>query len=265
MTEKPAEATQIHTRLLKCALEIEEARAYLQHTDGSVPVTPRQAFSEYWFGSRSLARVEVLLTNFRARFDAFPPALPLLHSWLDMTPDTRRVLCHFHMQLADPLYREFTGEYLVKRHDGARAGITRDLVIRWVAEQGPGRWTMTTRIQFASKLLSSALSAGLLTTNRDPRPLQYPRVDDDALEYLIYLLRGVKFAGTLLDNPYLKSVGLCGGLLDERLRGLPSLRFRRQGDLHDFGFLYPTLSAWAAARSTIASPTSAAGKQEEPL
>ena len=250
-----AETTQIHTRLLKCALEVEDARAYFQHADGTHAVTPQQAFSEYWFGARSLPRVEVLLTNFRARFDAFPPALQVLHRWPDLAPDTRRILCHFHMQLSDPLYRAFTGDFLVARQDSARAEITRDLVVRWVAEQGPGRWTMTTRIQFASKLLSTALAAGLLASNRDPRRIVTPRVDDDALEYLLYLLRGVAFAGTLVLNPYLQSVGLSGGILEDRLRVLPSMRFRRQGDLHEFGFLYPSLSTWAEARFALAGPT----------
>lgn len=250
MNAKHTETTQIHTRLLKCALEVEDARAYFQHTDGTEAVTAQQAFSDYWFGARSLSRVEVLLINFRARFDAFPPALRILHRWSDMTPDTRRVLCHFHLQLADPLYRAFTGDYLVQRHESSRAEVTRDLVVRWVAEQGPGRWTMTTRIQFASKLLSSALAAGLLTRNRDPRPLSFPRVADEALEYLLYLLREVEFAGTLLDNPYVRSVGLSGGVLDDRLRSLPGLHFQRQGGLHDFGFQYASLADWAAARWT---------------
>jgi hypothetical protein len=61
---------------------------------------------------------------------------------------------------------------------------------------------MTTRIQFASKLLSAAYSAGLLAGNRDPRAVVFPRVPDDALEYLMYLLREVTFEGTLLSNPY---------------------------------------------------------------
>ena len=79
-----------------------------------------------------------------------------------------------------------------------------------VADQGPGRWTMATKVQFASKLLSAAYAAGLVASRRDPRPLTVPRVPDDALEYLLYLLREVEFEGTLLDNPYVASVGLDG-------------------------------------------------------
>ena len=104
---------------------------------------------------------------------------------------------------------------------------------------------MATRIQFASKLLSAAFSAGLVGSNRDPRPLPLPRVGDDALSYLLYLLRETRFEGTLLDNPYLRSIGLDGPVLEDRLHGLPSLRFARQGDLVEVGWRHPDLIGWA--------------------
>lgn len=247
MIARPRETTEVHTRLSKCALEVEDSRAYWAHVDREGPATARQAFDEYWFGARSLSRVEILLRNMRARFDAFPPALDALTQWPDMSPDTRRTICHWHLQLADPIYRRFTGTYLVARRAGARPEVTRDLVVGWVGEQGLGHWTLSMRIQFASKLLSAAFSAGLVATNRDPRPVVVPRVSDPALEYLIYLLREVQFEGSLLDNPYAVSVGLEGGVLEERLRGLPGLEFRRQGDLVDFGWRYGDLRSWADA------------------
>ncbi|MCX5953197.1 MAG: hypothetical protein NTZ40_06835 [Cyanobacteria bacterium] len=36
----------------------------------------------------------------------------------------------------------------------------------------------------------------------------FPLVPDDALTYLLHLLREVDFEGTVLANPYLRSVGL---------------------------------------------------------
>lgn len=247
MSERPREASEVHTRLLKCALEIEDSRAYWAHADSSESARAQRAFDEYWFGARSLSRIEVLIANMRVRFEAFPSALKTLHRWPDMSPDTRRVICHWHLQLADPLYRAFAGEYLVNRRAGPRVEVTRDLVVGWVGQQGRGRWTMPTHIQFASKLLSAAYSAGLVATNRDPRQVLVPRVPDDALEYLMYLLHEVQFDGTLLQNPYATSVGLDGPSLEDRLRGLPGLEFRRQGDLLDFGWHYPDLRAWGAA------------------
>lgn len=247
MSEPATETREVHTRLLKCALEVEDARAYWSHTDPGADPDPQAAFESYWFGAKSLARVKVLLTNFRSRFDAFPAALRVLHHWPHMEPDTRALICHWHLQLSDPLYRTFTGSWLVDRRERLRSDVTRDLVIAWVGEQGPGRWTTTTRIQFASKLLSAAKAAGLVGSSRDPRPLTFPRVGDDALTYLMYLLREVEVDGTPLDNPYLRSVGMDGGLLEDRLRGLDALRFRRQGDLAEFGWRHPSLEAWAAA------------------
>jgi len=164
-----------------------------------------------------------------------------------MAPATRVAICHWHLQLADPLYREFTGSYLEQRRQGPRPEVTKDLVTRWVGEQGPERWTMATRLQIASKLLSAAHSASLVTSKRDPRPLSYPRVPDDALEYFAYLLREIDFEGTLLANPYFASVGLSGGLLQDRLRALPGLTLRRQADLVDIDWNYPNLEAWGRA------------------
>ena len=106
---------------------------------------------------------------------------------------------------------------------------------------------MATRIQFASKLLSAVFSAGLVGANRDPRPVLIPRVPDEALEYLMYLLREVEFEGTLLQNPYLASVGCEAPSLEDRLRGLPGMAFRRQGDLLEFGWRFTDLHAWASA------------------
>jgi hypothetical protein len=87
----------------------------------------------------------------------------------------------------------------------------------------------------------------LIGSVRDPRPLTVPRVDDLSLAYLIYLLRNVRIEGGLLANPYFASVGLEGAELEQRLKDLPGLRFRRQGDLIDFGWVYPDLAAWARA------------------
>lgn len=240
-----AETTTVHTRLLKSTLEVDDSRAYWERAQPGSDPTVDEAFDAYWFGAKSHDRIRVLLANFRARYDAFPAALRALHQWRHMEPDTRTLICHWHLQLSDPLYRAFSGDYLIERRDSSPGAVTRDLVVTWVGAQGPGRWTMATRIQFASKLLSAAYGAGLVASTRDPRALKFPRVGDDALTYAMYLLREIDFKGTLLDNPYVRSVGLDGGVLEDRLRGLQALHFGRQGDLVDFGWRYPTLESWA--------------------
>jgi len=248
MSGRPAEQSQIHTRLLKCPLEVEHARAYWQNSaETEAAETVQRAFEECWFGARSLPRVEGLITNFRERFDAIPTVIPVLSGWQEMDTATRALICHWHLQFADPLYRVFSGKFLVERLQDGRPTIRRDIVTGWVSEQTADRWKMPTRIKFASRLLACACSAGLVKGSRDPRTLQVPKVPDVALAYLLYLLREIDFAGTLLDNSYLKSVGLPGHELETRLRRLPAVRYQRQGDIIDMDWQFADLAEWAAA------------------
>jgi len=257
VAERPAEEHEVHTRILRLALGIEESRAYWASVDPSVPAAPRTtiAFEQRWFGAKSPKRVRYLLTGFAARYDAYPGALAVLRRWSGMDPQVRRLVCHWHLQLTDPLYRAFAGSFLVARRQSdepVRIGgaatppaIDRDIVLRWVQRTYEGRWGAATCIQFASKLLSAGSEAGLFTPKKDPRQLLVPRVPDVALAYLMYLLRGVRFEGTLMDNPYLASVGLTGAAVAPRLRALPGLGFRRMGDVTDFEWAAPDLPAWA--------------------
>ncbi|MEQ9406492.1 MAG: DUF1819 domain-containing protein [Fuerstiella sp.] len=246
--DRPAEVVDYHTRLLKSPIEVEHARAYWRHVDvDACSDNSAAAFSEYWFGARSMPRVEVLLAGFREQFDAYPPSLRVLHCWSNMDSGTRRIICHWHLQLSDQLYREFTGEYLVDRMNHGRTDVTRDLVVRWIEEIAPERWGTSTRIQFARRLLFSATESGLLKGSRDPRQLHIPRVTDEALTYLMYLLREVQIQGSLIDNPYLTSIGLTGRELERRLRALPALLFKKQGDLLEFGWQFDGLYEWASA------------------
>ena len=56
----PREVTKVHTRLSRCALEVDNSRAFWARVDEETPVNARLAFDEYWFGARSLARVRIL-------------------------------------------------------------------------------------------------------------------------------------------------------------------------------------------------------------
>ncbi|AUX37618.1 hypothetical protein SOCE836_098480 [Sorangium cellulosum] len=247
--ERPAEATEVHTRILRLALGIEESRSYWEHVVPSVPAADRGlvAFEHRWFGSKSLERVRFLLSNFVDRYDAFPEALDVLRRWRSMDAATRQVVCHWHLQLSDPLYRRFTGQFLVERRGLRDPKVDREVVLRWVKNEFPDRWSEATLVQFASKLLSAASEAGVVSAKRDPRALLMPKVPDLALAYLMHLLRGLRFAGTLTENPYLTSVGLAEGVLDQRLRSLRGMTFRRMAHLTEFEWEAPTLTAWAEA------------------
>lgn len=244
-----AEATETHTRILRLALGVEESRTYWEHVDLSVPATHRApiAFEQRWFGSKSLERVRFLLANLSDRFDRFPASLAVLQRWRNMDGPTRQVLCHWHLQISDPIYRRFTGSLLVERRALREPLVDRDAVVRWVKSEFPDRWSETTCVQFASKLLSAASEAGLVSEKRDPRRLLYPKVTDAALTYLLYLLRDMRIEGSLTANPYLASVGLTDGFLDQRLRALPAVTYRRMGQLVEFEWGFPALTEWAEA------------------
>jgi len=248
------EETRLHTRLLKCTLELENSRIYWGLADREGSLTARQAFEEGWFGHRSLNRLKELLADLRVRFDAFPSALQVLHGWKSMAPDTQRLICHWHLQLADPLYRRFSGSYLPEQLSHGHRTISKQQLVRWLGAETGERWAVSTRLQFASKLLSSSFAAGLIGSRRDPRPITFPRVPEEALSYLLYLLREVEITGTLLENPYLASVGLVGEFLDDRLRGLSGLAFGRQGELVDMGWRHSDLTTWADKNGVSLSP-----------
>ena len=243
------EASAVHTRILRLALGIEDSRSYWEHVDPNVLALdrPRVAFEQRWFGAKSMERVRVLLANFADRYDAIPEALSVLRRWRSMDAATRQMVCHWHLQLSDPMYRQFTGRFLVERSSLREPRIDRDVVLRWVKQEFPDRWAEATCVQFASKLLSAASEAGLVSPHRDPRAILVPKVSDLALGYLLHLLRDIRFEGTLLENPYLASVGLTEGFLDQRLRTLPGLTYRRMGQLSELDWEYASLTAWAEA------------------
>ena len=245
-----SETTDVHTRILRLALGIEESRSYWEHVDPGVPVIDRSllAFEQRWFGSKSLERVRFLLANLGDRYDVYPEALGVLRRWRSMEASERRVICHWHLQLSDPLYRRFTGQFLVERRALQDPKVDRDIALRWLKNEFPDRWSEATCVQFASKLLSAAAEAGVISPQRDPRTLLLPKVPDLALAYLLHLLRGLRFDGTLTENPYLASVGLVEGFLDQRLRAMSDISFRRMGQLTELEWQEPTLTAWAEAK-----------------
>lgn len=242
------ETTELQSRLVKCPLVIEESRAYWERAvPAGHPLSAQRVFEQYWFGAKSLPWVKVLMLNLQTRFGDFPEALQVLHGWHSMKPDTRAIICHWHLQLTDPLYRAFSGDFLIARRDAARPELHGNTVVAWVAEIGRSKWTLPTQRKLASRLLSAALSAGLISGRRDPRSLVFPRIADEALEYILYFLRNITFSGTLLDNLYLRSVGLSGPILESRIRKLSSLNFQRNSDVIVFDWRYPSLEAWAKA------------------
>ena len=240
------EATGMHTRILRCMLAVEDSYAYWQRVDLSAPPGGRAsaAFQGRWFGLKSEARVRTIMTDMHERFDAYPEALALLHEVGTLPSSLRPFVCHVHTQLADPIYRRFTGELLAERREQGYAAIDRDSVARWVDGLAPGRWSAVSCIKFASNLLATALDVGLVGGRRDPRKVTLPIVPDVALGYVLYLLRGITFEGSLVNNPYLRSLGLTPAAFRSVAHRVPGIRYAELGGVVDLTWLEPSLTAW---------------------
>ncbi|MEN8446803.1 MAG: hypothetical protein ABG776_17535 [Cyanobacteria bacterium J06555_13] len=242
-----AEVAQFHTRLLRVSLALDESRTYWEHAMPELPKTQRAllAFEGRWFGSKSMERVKRLLAEFSHRYEMYPDVLAVLRQWKPKDPVTRQNICHWHLQLTDPMYRAFTGDFLEQRRFQSAATINRDIAARWVSQNLSTQWASATVLRMATALITCATAAGLCESTPGSRSLGYPKVTDEALGYWLYTLRGLQFEGTLLANPYLASVGLSEGFLEDRLRQLSGLRFSRMGELHEFQWQYPDVSHWA--------------------
>ncbi len=255
-----AEVTRPHTRMMKCTLEVEPSRAYwAEYGLINAPVSKEHAFERAIFGSKTFLRVDRLIADLRHRYDAYPFTLPVLGHWPEMNPADRALICHWHTQLADPIYRKFTGEFLVSRASGSRPIVDSDMTIAWIEAQVPERWQYPTKSKIASKMMTSAMTAEILASNRDPRTIRFPRISDTAVTYLMYLLREIKFAGSPLVNPYAASVGLDADMLTRRLRQIPAVGFRRQGELTEFQWQFADLEGWADAAGLLSTTGSERG------
>ncbi len=248
-----AEVTEGHTKLLRVSLLLDESRSYWEHRRPEIAYhgLHNEAFEKRWFGSKTMARVRVLIRSLELRFAAFPTAMKVLRDWRPTDLTTRQLICHWHTQLTDPIYRALTGSFLEARRALPERTVDRDLVVRWARELTDDKWASATTQRMANGLLSTASEAGLCSTNPGKREVKFPNVPDAALSYLFYLLRSVRIEGSLLQNPYVASVALTEGFLEERLRRLGSVSFGRMADVHEFDWAYPDLSAWAAGEGHV--------------
>ena len=227
-------------------LAADDSNAYWRNVDLSVPVSARGhlAFEQRWFGTKSEARVRTIMSDMFERFDAYPEALALFHRLGRIPAGIRTLLCHLHTQLADPIYRRFSGDLLAERRSERRTTIDRPTVARWVDSLEPDRWSKVTCIKFASNLLATGFEVGLIGGRRDPRLLPHPIPPELFLGYALYLLRDVRFAGSLTDNPYLRSLGVVPATLRTFAPRIPGVRIAELGGVAEISFLEPNLTAW---------------------
>lgn len=246
-----SEVEKFHSRLLRLSLAIADSQAYWQNWRAEISEQQKIeiAFEERWFGNKSMPRIQTLLNNFNHRFDAYPIALKVLCVWYPRDLVTRQNICHWHLQLSDPLYRCFSDQFLEQRRANLQENIDRDGVVRWLSGQIQAEWSTSTVTRMATALITCATTAGLCSDGIGTRQLQYPKVTDEALSYWLYFLRHLSFTGSLVSNPYWRSLGLRDEMLEKRFRRLSSIRFQRMGELADFGWQYPDL--WAMAQAEL--------------
>jgi hypothetical protein len=229
-------------------LAIDDSLAYWRNVDPAVPVADRArvAFERRWFGTKTEARVRTIMTDMVERFDGFPEALALLHGPAApaLPSSLRALVCHLHTQLADPVYRRFTGDLLPARREQGRVNLQRAEVARWVDELEPGRWSPVTCTKFASNLLATAHDVGLVRSRRDPRTVTLAVVPPSMLGYALYLLRGVTYEGTPTDNPYLRSLGVTARTFHAFAPDIPGVRYAELGGASELTLLEPTLAVW---------------------
>ncbi len=236
-----------HTKLLRVSLLVEESSLYWQQRSlaWSKAECLERAFEERWFGNKSMSRVRSLLNEFGYRYDSYPNTLKILVEWQPRDWLTRQNICHWHLQLTDPLYRSFTDVFLNQRRIAQNPMVNRDIVARWVTQQQDKAWSVSTTNRMATGLIASAAEAGLCSGETGDRSLSFSGVSDQALTYWLYVLKDLSFQGTLLNNPYWRSMGLTGSILDQRLGRLSCLEFRRLADVYEFNWEYPDLTTWA--------------------
>lgn len=244
-----AEQSEVHTRILRVMLAVDDCVAYWRAADvgGTLGERVERAYAEHWFGTKSEARVRTLLKDMELRFDVYPEALQALRRW-QPARELAPWVCHLHTQLADPVYRAFTGDYLPERAAQGYATVDRETVGAWVQDTWPDRWAAATAKKFGGNLLSSAHAAGLVAGRKDPRELKPVRAPAAAIEYAVFVLRRVKTAADLLDSPYLRSLGATTARLPDVFRELRHVSLHSLGNVNDVRWKLPDLAAWVSAQ-----------------
>lgn len=245
VSDKPRENTEIHTGLLRLGLAVDDSREYWRRaSDGSNAPLTEMAFEQRWFGPKSAARVAYLIGTFGLRFKAFPPALANLKAWDPVDLQDRRWVCHWHLQLADPLYRRFTQDYLTGRMQHPEPSVTKRSALEWLDKTAPGNRSVVTSERLVSGLVSSVSEAGFCSGTQSTRPLSVPHVSNAALAYLLYTLNGLDFEGSLFKNPYLESAQLLGEGLLFRVQKLPGFTYRKSANVSQLDWPAPTFIEW---------------------
>ena len=196
-----------HTALLRLGLAAPQSILFWQKAveDLPLPQLCQKAFEEQWFPELSKSRLTYLVGQMQKRFPFV--SRELLGFRARSEPQQNLLICHWHLQLTDPLYRSFSSNFLMDCWSNPTTSVSLEASTRWVEKQEIAReWQASTVRRMASGLLSAASDAGLCSSKgRGERELKLPLVKADDIDYLKALLNLAK-AGNHLPH-YLMSVG----------------------------------------------------------
>jgi hypothetical protein len=210
--EPLVESTVLHRDLQRCTLFVDDSVAYWAHVDlrSPMPDRLREARRDRWFGAKFHSNlVGNRLLALAARYDPYPHAVRMLQS-VTVPVELRPLVCHVHLALADARYRRFTGEYLAERRERGLGAPRPEEIADWLRANEPSFYRPSYFDGFAPRLLGAAREAGLVDDDGAPRELGPSEVPAHAVAYMLYLLREVRFAGTLRENAYLRGLGIVG-------------------------------------------------------
>lgn len=174
-----------HTGLLRMGLEVDLSRTFWSRADVKEEARERRARAarEGWFPELSDARLRYVIAELDKRFPH--RALVALRQW---RPDEVRapLICHWHLQWSDPLYRDFSSGFLVSAWARPEARVSVADVDQWLTQRGShDGWSLSTRRRLASGLLSAACEAGFVKGSGRAKELRTVAVDSASLTYLL--------------------------------------------------------------------------------
>ena len=201
------EVTTPHTGLLRLGLALSQSVVFWERAreDKPVKALQEQAVAEEWFGSLSATRTRYVVGQLSKRFPF--EAREALSFGDGLEPHQAQLRCHWHLQLADPVYRRFTSQYLLGRWTSPHAMVELEGVIKWVGGLPLAQdWKTVTVRRMGSGLLSAATEAGLCQGGgKKERILKVPRSEPEDIIYLRTVLSRAQAMDSL--PLYMNSIG----------------------------------------------------------
>jgi hypothetical protein len=202
--------TKEHMTMLRIGARIEESRSYIRNYQAGYTVKELKlkAWDEQWFGFIPESIFVRLIPAFHSRFGNYPEMVNVIQNGITKGLESYdfKMICNFHIQISDPYYRWFSGDYIPNRLDNGLQEITSTTTAVDFNTKFKKNIKANTLKHFAVNLLNSANDTGLLKGTK-LRVTQTPTVTVFFLGYLIYTLGSFDFPmADLINSPFIKSI-----------------------------------------------------------